>query len=161
MANSKLLGTLHAIPDEVMAHLKGIMKQNGDAGGAGIKRLKGLLDKGYCTYEQLKRIKNFFDHHPLKTEADQVQFNINGGQMMKDWVNHRLEQIRGAIYGKNKLGADTAAPTVDDVNAPEAHTPQAINRAVVDTSDAILSTSDLNQGLMEQVDKMKQLYKKL
>ncbi len=61
----------------------------------GYRRNKELRDSGYVTYQQLKRIKNFFDN--FSGEEDDLPFILNGGHYVKNWVNNTLESLRRDI----------------------------------------------------------------
>lgn len=154
MANSRLLGTLHAIPEELLEYLKKLQQQlSQDPAAKGLKRLNGLIGRGYCTYEQLKRVKNYFDHVDPNTVSE-AEYLSNGGDPMKNWVNDRLEKIRGNIYRGQKNKADTAMVQTDDVTAPDANVD--LQRSVIDAPN-MMSSNDL----MEQVSKIRDLFQKL
>ena len=61
----------------------------------GFKRNKELQNKNYITYKQLKRIKNFFDN--FKGNQNEIPFILNGGVMMKNWVNDQLRKMREGL----------------------------------------------------------------
>ena len=62
MANSKLQGKKIGIPQKLSSHLNKIFNAyKGNKNVEGYERLNGLVSKNSITYEQLKRIKNFFD----------------------------------------------------------------------------------------------------
>ena len=64
MANSKLQGKTANIPEKVRTHLSRIFTAyNGDETVEGYARLKTLTTKNTITYEQAKRMKNFFDNY--------------------------------------------------------------------------------------------------
>ena len=96
MANSDLQGKEIEIPKEVKTHLGKIFNAyKGDKTAEGYNRLKNLMDKKNISYEQMKRIKNFFDNYNGKNK--ETPYLLNGGTLMKDWVNKSLEDARQYI----------------------------------------------------------------
>ena len=71
------------------------MVKNADENSEGFKRNKELQNKNYITYKQLKRIKNFFDN--FKGNHKDPAFILNGGVMMKNWVNDQLRKMREGL----------------------------------------------------------------
>jgi hypothetical protein len=63
MANAKLKGVTISIDKDINHHLKRIFNAYcGDRNIEGYTRLKNLCDCKEISYEQLARIKNFFDN---------------------------------------------------------------------------------------------------
>jgi len=105
MANSSLQGKTFKIHDKVKKHLKKIFDAyKGDKTKEGYQRLRKLVDKDVISYEQLKRIKNFFDD--FNGSVDDTSYLLNGGSIMKKWVNFTLENARKNIEGKKKSMKD-------------------------------------------------------
>jgi hypothetical protein len=61
--NSQLYNKSIPFPDEMRQHMATSMKSIGDnsQSGDGLKRNKELQEKKSISYQQLKRIKNYFD----------------------------------------------------------------------------------------------------
>jgi hypothetical protein len=80
----------------------------GDKNVEGYKRLEGLINEPKVSYEQLKRIKNFFDTHStsntdyMDDRKQDTQFILNGGRKMKDWVNGTLDSARQGVEAPKK-----------------------------------------------------------
>lgn len=79
------------------------MVKDADKDSEGYKRNKELQTKNYITYQQLKRIKNFFDN--FKGNQKEDVFILNGGVLMKNWVNDQLRKMREGlkITKRNKM----------------------------------------------------------
>ncbi len=58
----------------------------------GYRRNKELRESGYTTYQQLKRIKNFFDN--FNGQRNDLSYILNGGDYVKNWVNQTLSSWR-------------------------------------------------------------------
>ena len=114
MANSQLQGSYWDIPEELQNHLKRTMRAyKGKENVEGYQRLKNLISKPKVSYEELKRIKNFFDTQSSDTDYmdDKKQttpFILNGGRKMKSWVEETLGTARDGIEGGKKIKTDTA-----------------------------------------------------
>lgn len=105
MANSELQGKTFNIPDNVKNHLSKIFNAyKGDQTVEGFGRLRTLTSKDSITYEQIKRIKNFFDTYTGK--RNDTPYLLNGGTIMKEWVNSALEDARQNIKGKKTSMSD-------------------------------------------------------
>jgi hypothetical protein len=101
MANSDLQGKYWEIDDNMSSHLNKIYNAyRGDKTVKGYNRLKGLLDTRECSYEQMKRIKNFFD--TFNGNKNDTPYLLNGGTKMKEWINTCLDTARQDIKGKKK-----------------------------------------------------------
>jgi len=105
MANSKLQGRKMFIPEKVQTHLSRIFTAyKGDETAEGYARLKKLVDKDQISYEQMKRMKNFFDNYDGNRNS--TPYLLNGGTMMKEWINKTLKDARKNIEGKKKAMKD-------------------------------------------------------
>jgi len=101
MANAKLKGITVVIEKDVNQHLKKIFNAyNGDRNVEGYARLKNLCDSNNISYEQLARIKNFFDNFTGKKSDS--PYLLNGGTKMKDWVDMSLSNMRDGVNSKKK-----------------------------------------------------------
>lgn len=84
-------------PKDKQEHMKKSLARvkNVDKDSEGYKRNQELQSKNYVTYKQLKRIKNFFDN--FKGNQNEPAFILNGGVMMKNWVNDQLRKMREGL----------------------------------------------------------------
>ena len=63
-----------------------------DENTEGFNRNKELQGQSFIDYKQLKRIKNFFDN--FKGNEKHPSFILNGGVVIKNWVNDELRKMR-------------------------------------------------------------------
>ena len=93
------------LPENYREHLKVCFQKlkNPDKNSEGYKRNQELQNQRFIGYPQLKRIKNFFDN--FKGGQDDVSFILNGGFVMKNWVNDQLRRMRDGIHitKRNKM----------------------------------------------------------
>lgn len=105
MANSELQGKHFEIPTNISEHLLKIYNAyKGAKNVEGYKRLEGLVTKveskdvSNISYEQLKLMKNFFDTYSGSKKS--TPYLLNGGSLMKNWIQKTLDQARQSIKGK-------------------------------------------------------------
>lgn len=98
--NKQLYGNEYIIPDNVLKHINKylLMYPNNE----GIKRGKNLLKSKSVSYSSLKRLKNFYEEYEKKG-GNKIQYELSGGDLMKDFVNQKLKTERKSseIYKKN------------------------------------------------------------
>jgi hypothetical protein len=163
MANSELQGKEVKIPDKIKNHLSKIYNAyKGDKTIEGYSRLKNLKDESSITYESLKRIKNYFDNYTGNKKD--TPYLLNGGTIMKQWVEETLENLRQDVYGKKKIMSDIGMENQFN----KTHT-----RDNLDITDTHSSTNDKNlrneniyyninmiNNLINKINKNKQLWHK-
>jgi hypothetical protein len=95
--NKSLYDTIVEFPKDKQEHMKKSFAsvKDADENSEGFKRNKELQSKNYITYKQLKRIKNFFDN--FKGNHNEQSFILNGGVLMKNWVNDQLRKMREGL----------------------------------------------------------------
>jgi hypothetical protein len=104
--NKNLYGHIIFLPDSLVKHLDVCFKSvNGDNNVEGYNRNQTLRQSKQITYQNLKRVKNWFDNYSGKKED--APFILNGGDRMLNWVNHALQQMRGSVDGGKKTKSDT------------------------------------------------------
>ncbi len=104
--NKDLYNKKVKIPDEIREHMKNSLNSvSAESNDVGFKRNNELQNAKEMTYQQLKRIKNFFDTY--KGDVQEKSYILNGGDYMKNWVNETLRFMRDDIYTikKNKQNA--------------------------------------------------------
>lgn len=142
--NKDLYNNTVKFPDEMKQHMKTSFAQ---ARGAnenveGFKRNRELQGQDTLSYQQLKRIKNFFDNY--KGKPNEHPFILNGGHKMKVWVDNQLSQMRNSISTtkQNKMNVgmenqfnDTHEKTFGNVRKSQEHksTTQKYNSAVTES----------------------------
>jgi hypothetical protein len=103
--NSNLYDRQAKLPESLIKHLKQCFNStNGDTNTEGYKRNQELTKSGLVTYQQIKRIKNWFDSY--NGNKEDAPFILNGGDRMNNWVNHALQQMRGSVDSGKKHKSD-------------------------------------------------------
>ena len=86
---------------------------NSDTSIEGHKRNQELRDTGYVTYQQLGRIKNWFDNYDGdKTDAP---FILNGADYMKNWVESTIQDLRKNDDFSNNVQQEYMPDEIDDL----------------------------------------------
>lgn len=154
MANSKLTGKLFQIPEKILKSISIALKKFSDkTKNAGYSRAISLLQNKQCTYEQLKRIKNYFDYVDFDN-YDEIQYLLNGGELMQKWVDFTLEQARSGVKGTKYARRNSGMDNQFRKDAEDNFMPATPN---IRSAPSFMSTSDL----MEEVNKIKNLIEKL
>ena len=95
-SNQELKNRSFPLMRGIRKHLQGVLDSyNGDKTVDGYKRLNNILNMDIVSYEEMKRIKNFFDNYNGTTKS--AEFILNGGEPMKTWVNNTLNTATTAI----------------------------------------------------------------
>jgi len=103
--NKELYGNIIILPDSLIKHLSDCFNSvQGDNNTEGYKRNQNLRQSKQITYQDLKRVKNWFDTYSGKKED--APFVLNGGDRMHNWVNHALQQMRGSVNNSKKIKSD-------------------------------------------------------
>lgn len=92
--NRELYDTTVVFPNQMRNHMQICFQRANcnDQSVEGYKRNLELQKQENITYQQLKRIKNFFD--TFQGKQNEVPFILNGGVEMKSWVDNTLKQMR-------------------------------------------------------------------
>ena len=103
------------IPKEIKQHLVNSFAQSEGAttNTEGFRRNQELQGQEKITYKQLKRIKNFFDNY--KGKPTELPFILNGGVLMKNWVNNTLSSMRNNTQNNQEV----TAPEDSKVNSSD------------------------------------------
>jgi hypothetical protein len=114
--NSNLYNKTIELPKEVKEYLLVCFDEipNSDSSIEGHKRNEDLRNTGYVTYQQLGRIKNWFDNYD--GDGTDAPYILNGADYMKNWVETTIQDLRRQ---------DTTNPEVEDV------TPEPIDDTLV------------------------------
>jgi hypothetical protein len=152
MANSKLIGKLFPVPDKVLLVLgKNLKKFSNMRDSKGFNRAIFILERRACTYEQLKRIKNYFDS--INDENfNEIEYLLNGGDIMKKWVYFTLDQARKSVNGSKK--AKTNAGMSNQFRATSDNEVNPVTPTLKSTPE-FMSTQDL----MEEINRINNLTK--
>jgi hypothetical protein len=104
--NSNLYDREAKLPESLLKHLKQcINSTNGNTNIEGYKRNQELTKSGLATYQQIKRIKNWFDSY--NGNKEDAPFILNGGDRMNNWCDTVLNHWRESVKGGKQIKSDT------------------------------------------------------
>lgn len=101
--NSDLYGKRFQLPKSIIEYLQQCFDavEDCDVNTEGYRRNKELRKSGYVTYQQLKRMKNFFDN--FSGNENDLPYILNGGHYMNNWVNQTLKSLRDDVELGKKI----------------------------------------------------------
>lgn len=104
--NKDLYGKSVNLPEEILNHLEKCFNTAKGANDSteGYRRNKELREKKSVTYQGLKRIKNWFDN--TKSNKNDVDYLLNGGDTMKGWVERELGGMRKGNHLGKQIRSD-------------------------------------------------------
>jgi len=101
--NKDLYGHTVPLPEDVIGYLDQCHQSaiGADDSTEGFRRNKELRDKREISYQQLKRMKNWFDG--FNGHDNDLPFILNGGHYVKNWVNDTLTSMRDGNHLSKKI----------------------------------------------------------
>ena len=103
--NSKLYGNIVIIPNTLLKHLEDCFNSTqGDTNIEGWKRNQDLRQSKQVSYQQIKRIKNWFDSYGGNKEDS--PFILNGGDRMNNWCDEVLRVWRDDVKTSKQRKSD-------------------------------------------------------
>lgn len=92
--NKELYGHTVPLPEDVVGYLDQCHQSaiGADESTEGYRRNKDLRNKREVSYQQLKRMKNWFDD--FNGHDNDLPFILNGGHYVKNWINDTLNSMR-------------------------------------------------------------------
>lgn len=91
--NKDLKDKVFDLPDKILKHLDKVLKKMSHVNDKGSKRIRTLLQDKSVTYHQIKRIVHDFKKLEKGTDA----YELNGGDIFKEWVIKTLDDARKDI----------------------------------------------------------------
>jgi hypothetical protein len=157
MPNKDLKNSYFTPSDEVINTLKSALAKYQSGGDTkGLKRAKEIVDNRKISYGQMNRMKNYFETY--EGEGMDDEYILNGGDVMKKWVNSALDNATGNIKAEKRTrmnageenqfikthtkDRDNADPT--NVNLPK------INKG--STMDNIMNNRTVYESLEDEIE---------
>ena len=112
--NSNLYNKTIQLPKEVVEYLETCFNEfpNSNPSIEGHKRNEELRNSGYVTYQQLGRIKNWFDNYD--GDGTDAPFILNGADYMKNWVESTITGLRNNDNTQNMIQQEFMPDEIDD-----------------------------------------------
>ena len=111
--NSNLYNKTIELPKEIMEYLETCFEHipNSDTSIEGHKRNEELRNSGYVTYQQLGRIKNWFDKYD--GDGTDAPYILNGADYMKNWVESKIQDLRKQDSSSNEIEQEFVPDKID------------------------------------------------
>jgi mutator protein MutT len=90
--NQALYGKTYTVPADIINSIRVKLYNQGGAASEGVKRAKFLTKNGTCTYQMLKRLKNFFDYTDPQKQPN--EYELAGGAAMRTFIENTLKAER-------------------------------------------------------------------
>lgn len=152
--NKDLYGKEYEIPRHIVNTLKSALQKYGNNSSENVKRVKDLTETGKATYQQLKRIKNWFDSNQ---NTSSPEFHLLGGPGFKGWVNQTLDSDRGAIDLSKKAKSITSL----DNQYLDSHEKNSDLKKHFRPSYSHKKSGHKITGIEEQIERINDLIKKI
>ena len=154
--NKDLYGEKISIPEDVLKYLDDC---NTAAKGAsetteGFKRNKDLREKREITYQQLKRMKNWFDN--FEGQENDLPYILNGGHYVKNWVNDTLGGMRNNVYMGKKAKSEVLPNQFI-----QTHTKDNLNTMNRQSKSHSSTTGEINKDITESLKRINELISKI
>lgn len=98
--NKLLYNKEYNIPDNIIKYIQNNVSKYSN--NKGIKRANNLIKNKKISYQLLKKMKNYYDYIDYGN-FDKIEYELNGGDLMRDFVYNTLKTQRNKtnIYKKN------------------------------------------------------------
>lgn len=166
MANKDLKDKFYNCPTSIINKLKTVIGNYESSSTIskrvkGYKRAKDIINNPQISQDQMERIKNYFDSY--QGDGTDVEYKLNGGDIMKNWVNQTLENVRGTIHdikktemnaGKENSFIKTHTKDKDNANPTKVNLPKPEKGS---QHDNIYNNRVRYENFSSEIEKMKYL----
>ena len=154
--NKDLYGNTIQLPEDVVEYLQQCFDSanTDDSTIEGLKRNQELRDSRETTYQQLKRMKNWFDN--FNGLENDLPFILNGGHYVKNWVNDTLGGMRNNVYMGKKAKSEVLPNQFI-----QTHTKDNLNTMNRQSKSHSSSVGEINKDITENLKRINELIKKI
>ena len=154
--NKDLYGNTVQLPEDVVEYLQQCFDSanTDDSTIEGFKRNQELRDSRETTYQQLKRMKNWFDN--FNGLENDLPFILNGGHYVKNWVNDTLGGMRNNVY----MGKKSKSEVLPN-QFIQTHTKDNLNTMNRQSKSHSSTTGIINKDITESLKRINELIKKI
>ena len=154
--NKDLYGNIVQLPEDVVNYLQQCFDSanTDDSTIEGYKRNQELRDSREVTYQQLKRMKNWFDN--FNGLENDLPFILNGGHYVKNWVDNTLGGMRDNVY----LGKKAKSEVLPN-QFIQTHTKDNLSDMNRTSKSHNSTVGELNKDITENLKRINDLIKKI
>lgn len=151
--NKNLYDRIAIIPNSLVKHLEDCFNSiNGNQNIEGYNRNQQLRQGKQATYQQIKRIKNWFESY--SGNKKDAPFILNGGDRMNTWCDEVLNVWRSSTEGGKEIKKDTGM--MNQYNDPHAKD----NLNIADKHSSTVDNLKV-ESLKEEINKINKLIKNI
>ena len=152
--NSNLYNRIAIIPDSLIKHLNDCFSSvQGNQNVEGYNRNQQLRKGKQATYQQIKRIKSWFDNY--NGNKEDAPFILNGGDRMKSWCDEVLRVWRDNDSSGKKIKMDAGMQN----QFIDSHTKDQLIKNPLDSHSK--TNSDIDVRVEQEIKLMNKLYQKI
>ncbi len=156
--NKDLYGKNVSIPLDILKkleHANNIHNPTSNNNQEGLTRNKSLIKNKTATYQQLGRIKNWFDTY--SGTKDSKEYQLNGGDKMKKWVNDILNQMRSGDktskefrkeYLPDKTTSNDLKTNISNDNRPTQSHKTGLGKYGIDLSESVKRINEIMKKII-------------
>ena len=149
--NKDLYGNTVQLPEDVVEYLQ----QCFDSANTDDSTIEGFKrNSKEVTYQQLKRMKNWFDN--FNGLENDLPFILNGGHYVKNWVNDTLGGMRNNVYMGKKAKSEVLPNQFI-----QTHTKDNLNTMNRQSKSHSSTTGEINKDITENLKRINELIKKI
>lgn len=154
--NKDLYGTSVRLDEKLKNHLEKCFNRasNANKRTEGYERNQTLRNSDSISYQQLKRIKNWFDNY--QGDKNSYEYILNGDDYMKNWVDQVLQSERNNVY-TNKKNKSEIGMNNQFISPHEKNNLNTINRP---TQSHKATADKYDTAIAESLERINQLIKK-
>jgi hypothetical protein len=154
--NKDLYGNTVQLPEDVVEYLQQCFDSanTDDSTIEGFKRNQELRDSRETTYQQLKRMKNWFDN--FNGLENDLPFILNGGHYVKNWVNDTLGGMRNNVYMGKKVKSEVLPNQFI-----QTHTKDNLSNMNRSSKNHNSTVGEINKDITESLKRINELIKKI
>lgn len=154
--NKDLYGNTVQLPEDVVEYLQQCFDSanTDDSTIEGFKRNQELRDSREVTYQQLKRMKNWFD--TFNGLENDLPFILNGGHYVKNWVDNTLGGMRDNVYIGKKAKSEVLPNQFI-----QTHTKDNLSNMNRSSKSHNSTVGELNKDITESLIRINELIKKI
>ena len=150
--NKDLKNDKYSIPEPLLELLKNNLSSLGK-NEKGYNRCNTIVNDGYITYPQAKKLK-----HELENDLEGIEYETVGGEDMLNFINSSLNDRRNGVYKSKKIRQNAGEENVfkKSHTKDQSKNPTKIRKIKIATKSDDINN---NRAIYEEIDRIKQILK--
>ena len=150
--NKDLKNDKYSIPEPLLELLRNNLSSL-NKNEKGYSRCNNIVNDGYITYSQAKKLK-----HELENDLEGIEYETVGGEDMLNFINSSLDERRGNVYKSKKIRQNAGEENVfkKTHTKDRSKNPTKVRKIKIATKSDDINN---NRAIYEEIDRIKQLLK--